>query len=232
MGLFGITITGADDATDPRDLVRLSEEFPFVEWGVLYSRKKAGSARYPTHEWLARFGRQKLPKASLHLCGTAADDALYGKSEPVALAESHYFDRVQINGWVPTASLATAGWTRKCRPILQARDVGAVREACVHARAIDSYAGVPGAVLYDPSGGTGARLTELPEPVLNVKIGYAGGIGPENIGDVLHALEGRNYPYWLDMESRVRTDERLDLTKVRQVLAQAAEHLEVMWRVR
>ena len=38
MTLNRVTITGADDFTEPKDLVELSEEFPFVEWAILLSQ--------------------------------------------------------------------------------------------------------------------------------------------------------------------------------------------------
>ena len=55
--LTRVTITGADDAVDPGALVALSAEFPFVEWGILFSKSREGEARYPSAEWAARIGR-------------------------------------------------------------------------------------------------------------------------------------------------------------------------------
>ncbi|MHB1675039.1 MAG: hypothetical protein ACYCSP_12405 [Acidobacteriaceae bacterium] len=39
MKLETVTITGADDSTDIVELAELSEEFPFVEWGILISAR-------------------------------------------------------------------------------------------------------------------------------------------------------------------------------------------------
>jgi hypothetical protein len=50
--LTGITITGADDQVDPRELAMLSAEFPFVEWGILMSESRAGTSRYPGQTWM------------------------------------------------------------------------------------------------------------------------------------------------------------------------------------
>ena len=74
--------------------------------------------------------------------------------------------------------------------------------------------------LIDFSGGRGL---DTPVEVVNVPgvhIGYAGGIGPGNVGQKLRSL--LVYPsdgeFWIDMETRVRTDEKFDLDKVEGVL--------------
>ena len=73
--LTRVTITGADDDVDPEALLALSREFPFVEWGILYSAKRVGTPRYPTTEWMARL--PPVPKA-FHLCGQSARDRGHG----------------------------------------------------------------------------------------------------------------------------------------------------------
>ena len=67
-----VTLTGADDSIRPAELADLSEEFPFVEWGILCSASKAGVPRFPSYKWmthlrhLAQRGKVRL---ALHLCG-------------------------------------------------------------------------------------------------------------------------------------------------------------------
>ena len=39
MKLTKVTLTGADDFTDPKRLIEISREYPFVEWGILFSLK-------------------------------------------------------------------------------------------------------------------------------------------------------------------------------------------------
>ena len=57
--------------------------------------------------------------------------------------------------------------------------------------------------------------------VVDVRMGYAGGIGPDNVVDVLRDI-GPVRPTWIDMESGVRTGDKFDLAKVRRVLEQVA----------
>ena len=72
MNLKRVTITGADDSTSIPELVNLSKEFPFVEWGILVSKRHEGEFRFPSRHWIERFsdvaGRAKL-NVSTHVCG-------------------------------------------------------------------------------------------------------------------------------------------------------------------
>mmetsp|Transcript_35428 Transcript_35428/g.82168 ORF Transcript_35428/g.82168 Transcript_35428/m.82168 type:complete len:123 (-) Transcript_35428:324-692(-) len=62
-------------------------------------------------------------------------------------------------------------------------------------------------MLLDDSRGTGAVSRELPPPPEEHDVGYAGGIGPSNIDEMLErvsrAAAGRTT--WIDMESSLRT---------------------------
>jgi hypothetical protein len=113
MRLTRITITGADDAVDHGALIKLSEEFPFVEWGILRSRKlnqlhddlwsKAPRyPRYPSTTWRNLLGiaigqtRTRVQLAA-HLCGEISRDAMAGKFGYDACSLN--YQRVQLNGF-------------------------------------------------------------------------------------------------------------------------------------
>ena len=40
-----VTLTGADDSVNPEDLIAISKEFPFVEWGILIGSNTGAEAR-------------------------------------------------------------------------------------------------------------------------------------------------------------------------------------------
>ena len=62
-----------------------------------------------------------------------------------------------------------------------------------------------------------------PRAPLNTRIGYAGGIGPENVIEVLGGIGPVGDGTWIDMESRVRdAEDRFDLNKVWVVLDKVA----------
>ena len=60
--------------------------------------------------------------------------------------------------------------------------------------------------LFDASCGQGVFSSSFPAPIEGIPCGYAGGIGPKNIGIVLTAMveAGRARPVWIDMESSLR----------------------------
>ena len=77
--------------------------------------------------------------------------------------------------------------------------------------------------LFDKSGGRGAAPPSWPKAREGAFCGYAGGLNPDNIGVALPAIAAcvpEGQPYWIDMESGVRTDDRFDLDKCELVLTQ------------
>ena len=105
--LTRVTVTGADDAVDPRALMALGVEFPFVEWGVLMSESRQGTPRYPTRRWM--IGLENTAKdamrtatamnLSAHFCGAVAREALAGRLHDLPVIER--VRRIQVNGYAP-----------------------------------------------------------------------------------------------------------------------------------
>lgn len=244
-----VTITGADDATDPEDLLALSREFPSVEWAILISKTRDGLPRYPSAEWIRKLrvaqcwrrGADRMQLAA-HLCGEVSRRLQKGDRTVVTDHFLTFFQRIQLNGYEFTAAArethAVLQFARENEVfvpfsfILQTRnDTDLEAAAQLIARSPTNRV----EVLYDPSGGTGLRTASWPVAPSNVRLGYAGGIGPDNVGEVLAATQiatilaaqrdGADRTTWIDMESRVRTDDRLDLKKVRYVLQTHADHL-------
>jgi hypothetical protein len=221
--LTRVTITGADDAVDPAALYALSREFGFVEWGILRSNSREGTARFPSSGWRQRFAVPLVgwrPQTALHLCGEAAREAIAGNDE---WPDLWHYDRVQLNGFsrfrLPFVRCARS-WKR-IEVILQTSDLASELHA-IELEKLD-----PNIVhLLDASGGRGqvAVWAERPE----LRLGYAGGIGPDNVvQQIEHLLSYRTeQEFWIDMESGIRTSDRFDLAKVRRVLELAKPFVE------
>lgn len=205
-----ITFTGADDATSVADLLSLSRDHA-VEFGILFSRKREGTARYPAAEWMKGLKDTDLTLAA-HVCGDwAAQIVRDGRSDIDDRLAG--FGRIQINtdAWVDLdLVLDWAGGLsqkagREIAVILQSR--GAFPEdARFH-------------WLEDRSGGRGVAPESWPDLPLTpgVRCGFAGGLGPHNVGEVLPLLPDAKCA-WIDMESRVRDSaNRFDITQCRQV---------------
>lgn len=230
-----VTITGADDRVDPHDLVKLSTEFPFVEWAILFSVSRSGP-RYPSNHWFSELGKAAPPRLALHLCGSAARDTIEGSSSWIGSVLCDFkFQRVQLNGFSRCAyENPRAVKLRSCvlrfpriEFILQVHsEIGlAIIE---NVRAIHDAGGMA-SILYDPSGGRGIEgaFRDFVRPFAT-RLGYAGGIGPDNVERIINDI-GPGDPYWIDMESGVRTDDRFDLAKVRSVLEKVAA-VNAKWR--
>src|SRR5262249_7934295 len=96
--------TGADDAVDPAALAALTDEFPFVEWGILLSPKRVGRPRYPTREWVCRFydpAARHSMFLSAHFCGAYTHETLAGSEKWLGELPS-FFGRVQLSGFEPS----------------------------------------------------------------------------------------------------------------------------------
>jgi len=232
MGLKVVTITGADDNVNPEELSKLSEEFPFVEWGILFSRKRHGTPRYPTKEWIRSLEFQKS-RFCAHLCGAYARElmSVVGSQENPNWVDEFFdinvnFSRIQLNLGTEGALTAPekllwnlSNWVGE-GIIFQVGDPPTAAKALQHEKELNR----DGAkwqyhILFDPSGGRGQRPTEWPQATWR-PFGYSGGLSANNIKEefpkIRAAASGRSY--WVDTESGVRTDDQFDLEKVRVFL--------------
>jgi phosphoribosylanthranilate isomerase len=76
-------------------------------------------------------------------------------------------------------------------------------------------------LLQDSSGGFGREITKVNPPHDHHITGYAGGIKPENVVKIVQLIEDNNpnnRPYYIDMESGIRTDNIFSLERCRQVI--------------
>lgn len=218
-----ITFTGVDVNTDITRLEELTAKYPFAEFGVLtsYHWNENGN-RFPDPKIIEKI---RLPKnnLSLHVCGRAAHDAAIGrweKLDDLIFGNLHLFGRVQLNIS-----------TRKDNPhhcnvplvigqevILQQKDIMNT-EFFQNTIEFWNQPSYKWSMLLDASGGTG-KDTEIRLFSSKQKVGYAGGINPENVADKLRFLLGNVSmgEFWIDMESGVRTEDWFDLDKVEKIL--------------
>lgn len=198
-----ITFTGADDLTAVSGMATLSARYP-IEWGILLSPTRQGAdPRFPSGQSLSRFmwSGQRL---AAHVCGEYSRAIMEGRRfhSPVDFS---YFNRVQINHAAPIPRKMVEfrrGWGR-FRCVAQSRSI------------ISFPTDTSVDWLFDASGGNGLLPPQWP-PHPGRLVGYAGGINPSNVLAVIDQISAAD-PYWLDMESGVRTDNRFDLSLCRQV---------------
>lgn len=212
---LAMTLTGADDSTEPLWLWKLAADYPVVEWGILYSQSRQGTGRYPSYEWLdqlaARIQAGPAPRFALHVCGTAVSQLLDGEAH--MLERIAPYARVQLN-------------FRAC-----AHDVPALLQLLAHypSKQFITQHNLHNQwlwkellrrpnhqVLFDASGGRGITPHEWPL-VLNhggqdwpnaqhPVCGWAGGLGPENLATQVPRIQAAacGRLWWIDMENSLR----------------------------
>lgn len=207
-----VTITGADDKTSIDELLDLSLEFPFVEWGILLSKRHEGTSRFPSRAWSDLFLAQaKLHHihVAVHLCGAWVRELLMGNLQMSELPDIAAFaDRIQIN---THAEFHVS--TVKMFDFMQAAadktfifQLDGINDHLFDA-ASTKRSDVAG--LFDASHGAGVLPNSWPIPSVWARFyGYAGGLGPNNLAEQIPrihqaALHGVT-DYWIDMEGRVR----------------------------
>lgn len=227
MKLTKVTFTGVDERTDLKRLARLQRAFPFAEFGFLISKDwRQNGNRFPNPNimWnLANQWSQQPFSLSLHMCGELAMEAAKGDWSYDTFSEAMnapelitIFERVQLN--VSSKPLFDELHRfRKGRSEL----IVQMRSASICKQFLESGSPEGMSYLIDSSGGRGIDTPIEVVDAPGIHIGYAGGIGPENVESKLRTLleYDSKEKFWIDMETRVRTkDEWLDLDKVEQVL--------------
>lgn len=192
-----LTFTGADSLTDVREMMALSARYP-IEWGILFSPTRQGNDhRYPSEIALASIVASGM-RMSAHLCGGHSRAIMEGGSFSIPFLKS--FQRIQVNHKFPDPTKIVA--------YLGAENVIAqTREAFPDNDLVEW--------LFDRSGGKG-REPEVWPSYPGRFVGFAGGIGPNNVLEVIERIDA-NGPYWIDMETKVRTDDHFDLNLCRAV---------------
>lgn len=240
-----VTITGADDSVEPRDLKRFQEEFPFVEWGILVSKHKTfreDTPRFPSVAWIEELsehpdrphgkelGLVSGVRLSVHLCGAWVRDICKNKWMWLRPEESapvihliHIAKRVQLNfhGYIHKIT-DRSQLAMDLTTFLPGKQVICQVDGAnddIVSTLYDDGANVAG--LYDQSGGAGVLPEARPSPLKGIYSGYAGGLSPENVEAQLEIISKFvTDPIWIDVESHVRSEdgERFDLDRVHDFL--------------
>ena len=227
---IGVTITGADDGVDPIVLDEIGREFPFVEWGILFSKSREGEPRYPTAAWRERFywatnDRGEYYTTAAHLCGKSVDAFLasYGhlQNEVTMGYNAIQFNRLTAENKDQIFQVAADAQSTVIVQYSKNTDIllnGLFDEDVPE----DLF------ILLDDSGGKGISWKQtgfpnIPEPwASRMAVGYAGGVNEDNIEELvlglIHCNKDSNGGLWIDLESGARTEDKFDIDKVIRIL--------------
>lgn len=226
MKLTGVTLSGVDETVKVWQLCVLHDDFPFVEFGILRSKSHEGAKkRYPGHEWISKaLTRTHGVPFAFHLCGAYARQSVDG---PFYYAIQHNDEfrraaRIQVNlagTWSPAEIERVIAMSKEVDKKFIVQETSPA--FLLYEHEFDNNVDI----LVDSSGGTG-KVMDIPRLIPDgYRIGFAGGITPNNVRGILEgltAIESDNQA-WIDMESGVRTDDCFDLDKARAVLRIAKE---------
>ena len=215
-----ITFTGIDAKTDIKALQEIQREHPYVEFGVLVAKNwQENGNRYLNPDMLGKFVYKGL-NLSCHVCGSYAR-AITQKLEwshlIALLGDNKYlFNRCQIN-------IADTEPTDKTTFL---HTPPFFKEIIIQQKSLDEHKTWDAiifhgfmSILLDASGGLGIDTDIKLWTECYNKVGYAGGMNADNVGDKLaYLIQNACHPYWIDMESGVRTDDWFDIDKVWKVL--------------
>ncbi|MBJ6986792.1 phosphoribosylanthranilate isomerase [Devosia sp. MC521] len=203
-----IAFTGLDNPAQIGDLRELSARYP-IEWGVLVDDAQTEKPLFPDAEKRKAFVTAGGLRLAAHVCG---EQARRIANEPDSVdVELFGYSRVQVNHSFTGSSAAHIENT-----VYFGRKIG-VRSMLQFSKETPSDSRLDW--LFDVSFGTGVAPTAWPTLAKNGPfVGFSGGIGPDTVKDVLKAIDApQGVQYWIDMESRIRTDGYLDLNKCEAV---------------
>ena len=203
-----IAFTGIDSLETINGLQALSARYP-IEWGILIDDAQTHNPLFPDaakRQTLLKAGGLRL---AAHVCG---DEARKIANAPMTVTtDLTGFQRVQVNHSFSGSSAEQIentvrfGRQKGLRMMLQ----------CKESFPADTRLDW----LFDVSFGKGMTPKSWPKmPVSGPFCGYSGGIGPDHAAAVVKSINApQGEQFWIDMESGIRTDNRLDLGKCEAV---------------
>lgn len=230
MKIKQITFTGADDSINPEDLINISQEFPFVEWGILLSKSSIETPRFPSMKWMDKLNElcddhslDEEIMLSGHLCGRWLRDWLIGVNSMPDFPLFSLFKRIQLNFHGGSQkvdedkffSILKSGEGKDFIFQIDEKNNELYRSAIQE--------GVNAYPFFDLSGGAGLLPEKWDTPLDSKYCGYAGGLGPDNLDEQLEKINKiiGDRTIWVDMETKVRSDDnkKFDLDKVRSCIS-------------
>mmetsp|Transcript_37214 Transcript_37214/g.46550 ORF Transcript_37214/g.46550 Transcript_37214/m.46550 type:complete len:286 (-) Transcript_37214:47-904(-) len=226
--LFALGFCGVDDTVEVEDVLQVNKDNncgSFVEWGVLFRPEKEGQPRFASLGWVKKLvklskERDITLRLAAHLCSSRCEEVLRGDSSFVQELHSLGFKRVQVNA--TKANNVHIDDLETCVQLLKKaiqsvpgiewiiqknEETKPIWEGLV--KSSDEIKNI--SILFDDSVGRGVKITSFSEPFSGIPCGYAGGIGPDNIEDILEQMSKSKGPHqsirepWIDMESSLRT---------------------------
>ena len=227
-----ISFAGIDERTNINELIKLTEYGEqngiTIEFGVLLSSRNGeeGSNRYPSIDFMKELTNKGL-NLSLHLCGKYTKELMeHGTLEEVKelLGENLFnsFQRIQAN--VVGRKTKAPFLDIEGKEIIIQTNTNEENSSGRLENYLNGENGSDIVFLSDVSGGKGEKGEY--QCYGTPRQGYAGGITPENVLEVIeevNAVSQGRQEYWLDLESGCRENEWFSVSKCRELVAEVIE---------
>lgn len=244
-----VTLTGADDSVSPQEIIKLSNEFDFVEFGILIGSGIKGSSRFPSVCWINKLcelarNQPKQPHLAIHACGESLDGLLTKINDPKKKCrlfnklggDIREFKRIQLNFHGGEINFRESE-NLKNNLLEYTQQVNWTPEVIYQLDGVNDWLYENNDVkdnrefprneesgLFDRSHGAGVTPDSWPKPVHKTKYGWAGGIGPDNIVESIKKINEiamAKHDHWIDMETKLFECFQFSIEKCRKVLVQA-----------
>ena len=217
---YSITFTGIDEKTDLARADALRRKYtidgqPMIEWGILYSESRPGN-RYPSVETINEIAGRLINGISLHVCGSKARTTILERKNPSIQPAIFYAQRLQWNGTF-TVEEANRFCALTTKPTI-------TQHKANNEELVDNVLRFNHQVLCDESGGRGIEPKKWPGLATYKAVGYAGGIGPDNIVAMIESVpKPPQRQWWIDIESslRDRDSDWFNLDRVEETIIKA-----------
>lgn len=203
--MINVTLTGVDNRTC------LSELPGDCEIGVLYTETPEDRNRYPNADQLKRIlHRLQGRPVALHVCGRTAREKVRRGFVPCF---TDHVQRIQINGVV---SIVELGCIALAYPDHEIITQHTTKNAELANLDLTNHS-----LLIDASGGRGISPELWERPETAKPVGFAGGLGPDNVERELDLIQREaSDEWWIDMEGKLRdADDWFDVYRADQVMA-------------
>lgn len=195
-----ITVTGADEKTPIEILKELDAEI-----GLLYTETPNGRNRYPSKDWIIETSSQ-IKRLAIHICGSKAREQLVSRRLDDFV---QYSQRIQVNGTLTLKELNTI-----CKRYPDKIIITQFNNSNHTLTDLDLE---NHSMLVDSSGGRGKSPESWIRPDVDKPIGFAGGLGPDNLREELSKMPIKN-SWWVDMEGKLRDNDWFSVEKASEVI--------------
>jgi phosphoribosylanthranilate isomerase len=231
-----VSFVGVDKNTNLSDLLKFKQSSIFYEFGVLYSDSKNEiQKRYPGHEFTLKFlrwARENKVNSSLHLCGASIERYLKEDSNIIDICSMA--DRIQLNinmnKFDDTEKLANdiiEVSSKHNNSIILQKNKSKAKFNEKFISKLDKEFSL--SLLNDSSGGFGREIHSVSSPHDKYFTGYAGGINPDNVINILDLIENtcEGMYYYIDMESGIRINNDFSIVECDKIRKLIDSWLEV-----